>query len=180
MRAMSIAAALLMVAGCSTTPEEQAAASVEDRTRVAPVPGPAVAVQPPQMPSVDVSRPLATAPAGPAGTLEKRTIFFAYDEFSVADEYRPLLEAHARHLRANPNARVLIQGNADERGSREYNVALGQRRAESVKKVLVLFGAADAQIEAVSLGEEKPVCRDHQENCWSKNRRGVLLYGGEF
>ena len=180
MRAMSIAAALLMAAGCSTTPEEQAAASVEDRTRVAASPGSAVAVQRPEMPSVDVSRPLAKAPAAPTGTLAKRTIFFAYDQFDIADEYRPVLETHARHLRANPSARMLIQGNADERGSREYNLALGQKRAESVKKILVLFGAAESQIESVSLGEEKPICRDHQENCWSKNRRGDILYGGEF
>lgn len=180
MHAILIAAALLLVAGCTTTPEEQIAASVEDRKPAAASPGSAVAVQRPHMPSVDVTKPLARPSAAPAGTLAKRTIFFAYDQFEIADEYRPLLEAHARHLRTNPGARMLVQGNADERGSREYNVALGQRRAESVKKVLVLFGAADSQIEAVSLGEEKPLCRDHQENCWSKNRRGDILYGGEF
>jgi len=180
MHAILIAAALLLVAGCTTTPEEPAAASVGERKAAPAQPGPAVAVERPQMPSVDVTRPFARTPAGPTGTLAKRSIFFAYDQFDIADEYRPLLEEHARHLRANPSARMLVQGNADERGSREYNVALGQRRAESVKKVLVLFGANDAQIEAVSLGEEKPLCRDHQEDCWSKNRRGDILYGGEF
>jgi peptidoglycan-associated lipoprotein len=180
MRAVLIAAALLLVASCSTTPDEQAAASVEERKPAAASPGSAVAVQRPHMPSVDLTKPLAPPAGAPTGTLAKRTIFFAYDEFAVADEYRPLIETHARHLRINPKARVLIQGSADERGSREYNVALGQRRAESVKKMLVLFGAAESQIEAVSLGEEKPLCRDHQENCWSKNRRGDILYGGEF
>jgi peptidoglycan-associated lipoprotein len=180
MHAVLIAAALLVVAGCSTTPEEQAAASVEERKAAAASPGSAVAVQRPHMPSVDVSKPLAQPGVAPAGTLAKRTIFFAYDEFAVPEEYRPLIETHARHLRTNPAARMLVQGNADERGSREYNVALGQRRAESVKKMLMLFGAAESQIEAVSLGEEKPLCRDHQENCWSKNRRGDILYRGEF
>jgi peptidoglycan-associated lipoprotein len=180
MHAVLIAAALLVVAGCSTTPEEQTAASVEERKPAAARPGSAVAVQRPQMPSVDVTKPLAQPAGAPTGTLAKRTVFFAYDEFSVADEYRPLIETHARHLRTNPKARMLIQGSADERGSREYNVALGQRRAESVKKMLMLFGAAESQIEAVSLGEEKPLCRDHLENCWSKNRRGDILYGGEY
>jgi peptidoglycan-associated lipoprotein len=181
MRLFVIAAALLIVAGCSTTPEEQTAAGVESRQPPAASPGPAVALQRPHMPSVDLTRPLAQpAAAAAAGTLAKRTVFFAYDEFAVADEYRPLLETHARHLRTNPKARIMIQGSADERGSREYNVALGQRRAESVKKMLVLFGAAESQIEAVSLGEEKPLCRDHQENCWSKNRRGDILYRGEY
>ena len=75
---------------------------------------------------------------------------------------------------------MLVQGSADERGSREYNLALGQRRAENVKKVLVLLGARESQIESVSLGEEKPLCREQQENCWSENRRGDILYGGEF
>jgi peptidoglycan-associated lipoprotein len=177
---MLIAAALLLVAACTTTPEEQTAAAVEERKRAGASSAAAAAVQSPKIATVDLSKPVARPLAAPAGTLTKRTIFFAYDQFEIADEYRPLLEAHARHLRANPGARMLIQGNADERGSREYNVALGQRRAENVKKVLVLFGATDAQIEAVSLGEEKPLCRDHQENCWSKNRRGDILYSGEF
>jgi peptidoglycan-associated lipoprotein len=75
---------------------------------------------------------------------------------------------------------MLVQGNCDERGSREYNIALGQRRAESVKRTLLLMGAGDSQIEAVSLGEEKPHCSDHSETCWSQNRRGDMLYGGEY
>jgi peptidoglycan-associated lipoprotein len=178
---IAAAAALLVVAGCSTTPEDQTAASVEERKPASAArPGSAVAVERPHMPSVDVSKPQDKPAGAPTGTLAKRTIFFAYDQFAVADEYRPLIETHARHLRSNPRSRMMIQGSADERGSREYNVALGQRRAESVKKMLMLFGAAESQIEAVSLGEEKPLCRDHLENCWSKNRRGDILYGGEY
>jgi peptidoglycan-associated lipoprotein len=75
---------------------------------------------------------------------------------------------------------MLIQGNADERGSREYNVGLGQRRSDSVKKMLSLLGAREEQIESVSLGEEKPACVDHTEGCWAKNRRGDMLYSGEY
>jgi peptidoglycan-associated lipoprotein len=109
-----------------------------------------------------------------------RAIYFDYDQFDVKAEYRPLIEAHARYLRDHGEAKTLIQGHADERGSREYNVALGQRRAESVKKMLTLLGASEKQIEAVSLGEEKPACAEHGETCWSQNRRGALLYPGEY
>jgi peptidoglycan-associated lipoprotein len=75
---------------------------------------------------------------------------------------------------------MLIQGNADDRGSREYNVGLGQRRSDNVKRMLILLGAKEAQIESVSLGEEKPMCTDQSEGCWSKNRRGDMLYSGEY
>ena len=75
---------------------------------------------------------------------------------------------------------MLIQGNADERGSREYNVGLGQRRSDSVKRALTILGAKENQLESVSLGEEKPVCAEHAEACWAKNRRGDMLYSGEY
>jgi peptidoglycan-associated lipoprotein len=91
-----------------------------------------------------------------------------------------LVQAHAKYLSGNRNARALVQGNADDRGSREYNLALGQRRAEAVKRMLVLLGAQDSQVEAVSLGEEKPRCEDKSEACYAQNRRGDLLYGGEY
>jgi len=75
---------------------------------------------------------------------------------------------------------MLVQGNGDERGSREYNVGLGQRRSDAVKKMLMLLGARENQIESVSLGEEKPTCTEHTEACWAKNRRDDMLYGGEY
>ena len=102
------------------------------------------------------------------------------DKFDIKDEYRPLVEAHAKYLRENPSARMLVQGNTDERGSREYNIALGQRRADGVKKMLILLGARDNQIESASLGEEKPQADGHGEEAWSKNRRSDILYGGEY
>ena len=76
--------------------------------------------------------------------------------------------------------KMLIQGNSDERGSREYNLALAQKRADAVKKSLSLMGAKEDQMEAVSLGEEKPVCAEQSEECWAKNRRGEMLYSGEY
>ena len=101
----------------------------------------------------------------------KRSVYFEYDKYEVKPEYRALIESHARWLKANPQARLTIEGNADERGSREYNLALGQRRAESVTKMLVLMGAKPEQIEAVSWGEEKPRTTGHDEKSWSENRR---------
>lgn len=116
----------------------------------------------------------------PQGILAKRSIYFAFDSFVVEDEYRPIIEAHARYLTTNRNRRIVIQGNTDERGSREYNLALGQKRADVVKQALLLLGAQESQIESVSLGEEKPRCDDRTENCYAENRRGDMLYSGEF
>ena len=98
----------------------------------------------------------------------------------MKDEYRALVEAHAKYLRENPGAKVLIQGNADERGSREYNVGLGQRRSDSVTKMMTLLGVRESPMEAVSLGEEKPRDEGHNEAAWAKNRRSDILYSGEY
>lgn len=116
----------------------------------------------------------------PGSPLSKRSVFFDFDRFVVKDEYRPMLEAHAGYLKSKPDARVTLEGNADERGSREYNLALGQKRAEALKKMLTLLGAREEQVEAVSLGEEKPRCSEANEACWSQNRRDDMLYTGEF
>jgi peptidoglycan-associated lipoprotein len=189
MRAILIAtlcsAGLLLGAACSTTPEDQAAAGVESRTGPGGKPGADTrAVQPPKVAAVDITgKPGASSLAAlkdPNNILSKRSIYYDLDKFDVKDEYRSLLEAHAKYLRENPTARMMIQGNTDERGSREYNVALGQRRSDGVKKMLTLLGARENQIETVSLGEEKPQADGHDESAWSKNRRSDILYGGEY
>ena len=116
----------------------------------------------------------STASSASAGNQRpdlKRSVYYEFDKFDVKPEYRALVESHARWLKANPKAKLVIEGNADERGSREYNVALGQRRAESVTKMLVLMGARADQIEAVSWGEEKPRAGGHDDSAWSENRR---------
>lgn len=115
----------------------------------------------------------------PNNILSKRSVFYDYDSFVVKNEYRPLVQAHAQYLRDNAGARVLLQGNADERGSREYNLALGQKRADSVRNAMTLSGAKDSQIEAVSLGEEKPRATGHDEASWAENRRTDIRYQGE-
>src|SRR6187402_1085581 len=110
----------------------------------------------------------------PASVLSKRAVFFDFDSFVVRDEFRPLIEAHGRYLAGNRNARMTIQGNTDERGSREYNIALGQKRADAVKRMMTLLGAGEAQIETVSFGKEKPKNAGHDEAAWAENRRDDL------
>jgi peptidoglycan-associated lipoprotein len=115
----------------------------------------------------------------PASPLSKRSIFFEYDSFVVKDEYRPVLEAHAGYLLSKRDAKVILQGNADERGSREYNLALGQKRADAVRKALSVLGVGEAQMEAVSFGEEKPRSEADTEEAYAENRRVDVVYGDE-
>jgi peptidoglycan-associated lipoprotein len=164
----------MVLAGCTTTPEEQKPADVESRQPAKPE-----AAKP--APSVEARRiDPSAALKDPNNILSKRSVYFDFDKFNIKDEYKGLVEAHAKYLRENSGAKMLIQGNADERGSREYNVGLGQRRSDSVKRALILLGAKESQVESVSLGEEKPVCTDHAEGCWAKNRRDDMLYNGEY
>ena len=116
----------------------------------------------------------------PNNILSQRSVYYEYDSYTIKSEYRELVLAHARYLRDNGDAKVLLQGNTDERGSREYNLALGQKRANSVKNAMLLSGARDNQIEAVSLGEEKPRATGHGESAWAENRRADILYQGEY
>jgi len=112
----------------------------------------------------------------PSSQLSVRIIYFAYDSSEVRPEFRPAIEAHARYLAANPNTIVTLEGHADERGSREYNLALGENRANSVKRQLSLLGASAGQIRTVSYGEERPAVDGHDESAWSQNRRVVIVY----
>jgi peptidoglycan-associated lipoprotein len=114
----------------------------------------------------------------PNNILSKRSVYFDFDKDEVKAEFRPLVEAHAKYLVANPNAKVIFQGNADARGSREYNLSLGQRRSVAVKKVVNVLGAQDKQIETVSYGEEKAKeCKD--ETCYQQDRRVDIVYENE-
>ncbi|MDR3213619.1 MAG: peptidoglycan-associated lipoprotein Pal [Azoarcus sp.] len=106
------------------------------------------------------------------------SVYFDYDSYVIRSEARSLIDAHAKLLAQQPNRKATIQGTADERGSREYNLALGQKRAEAVRRALRLLGARDAQIEAVSLGEEHPACTEATESCYARNRRGDFVYLG--
>lgn len=112
----------------------------------------------------------------PAGILAKRSVYFDFDSFVVRDEYRPLIEAHARYLTANRGRHIAIQGNTDDRGSREYNLALGQKRAEAVRRSLAVLGVSDQQMEAVSFGEERLRATSGDEAAHAENRRVDIVY----
>lgn len=112
----------------------------------------------------------------PNSPLAKRSVYFDFDSYDVKSEYLPLLRAHADYLRNHPSRHVLIQGNTDERGTDEYNLALGERRSEAVLHELESLGVSDSQLEAVSLGKEKPVALGHDEASWAQNRRADLVY----
>jgi peptidoglycan-associated lipoprotein len=112
----------------------------------------------------------------PNSPLAKRSVYFDFDSYSVKDEYQSLLQQHAQYMKSHPQRHVLIQGNTDERGTSEYNLALGQKRAEAVRRALSLMGVPDSQMEAVSLGKEKPLATGHDEASWAQNRRADLVY----
>lgn len=112
----------------------------------------------------------------PASILAKRSVYFDVDSYVVKDEFKPVVEAHAKYLIARPNRKVIIQGNTDERGGSEYNLALGQKRAEAVRRALALLGVPDTQMEAVSLGKEKPKASGSNEAAWAENRRSDIAY----
>ena len=112
----------------------------------------------------------------PDSPLSSRTIYFEYDSAKVSDDSMILLETHGDFISSNGNVNVTLTGHADERGSREYNIALGDRRALSVRRILLFQGASSDQIETVSYGEEQPAVMGHDEDAWSKNRRVELVY----
>jgi peptidoglycan-associated lipoprotein len=112
----------------------------------------------------------------PKGELAKRSIYFDLDSYVVKDTYQPVVQAHARYLNKNKNRRIIIQGNTDERGGREYNLALGQKRAEAVRKAMSLLGVSESQMEAVSFGKEKPKALGSNDAAWAENRRADIVY----
>jgi peptidoglycan-associated lipoprotein len=172
---------LLALAGCAATPTpEQSGAAVEDRGKPAGPPAAAPKPAPDTGAKPLVEKPLgAAALKDPNNILSRRSVYFDFDSNLIKDEFRPLVTAHARYLQQNPGAKMRIEGNADERGSREYNIALGQRRSEAVKQMMQLLGARPDQIESVSFGEEKPRATGHDEKSWAENRRADIVYQGE-
>jgi peptidoglycan-associated lipoprotein len=148
---------------------------VEDRKAGVAVPdgatGPGGAQRPVEQVRVD---PAAGDKAGPANVA--RIIYFDYDSNEIKPQFQQLIEAHARYLKAGGARHVVVEGHTDERGGSEYNLALGQRRSEAVRRALGLLGVPDAQVEAVSLGKEKPAIEGHDESAWQQNRRAEISY----
>ena len=173
----------LLLAACQTTSTtKDAGAPVEERTPgAAGTPGAATT----GTSTTGISgNPTGSAAGGnplkdPSSPLSKRIVYFEFDSYVVKDEYKSMIEAHGRYLQSNRGARMTIQGSTDERGSREYNIALGQRRADALKKMLLLYGATEIQIETVSFGKEKPRRDGHDEASWTENRRDEIVFVGE-
>lgn len=168
---LAVAVLSIVLTACTSTPiatpEAPAASAVT----------PAVSSAPDATPK---SAPAAQAQAAhldPASPIyQQRSVYFDFDVFTIKSEFTAMIERHATYLRAHPELEVKLEGNADERGGREYNLALGQKRSESVKRALVTLGAGEKQLEAVSFGEEKPKMTGHDEASWAENRRVDFVY----
>jgi peptidoglycan-associated lipoprotein len=168
----------ILLAGCQQNPPAEKGAAVEERNVTAGSTGAST--------SGSTGANVAATNTGqgnplrdPRSILSKRSVYFDFDSYAVKDDYRSLIDAHGKYLQGNRTARMTIQGNCDERGSREYNIALGQRRADAVKRMMLLDGATDPQIETVSFGKEKPRNSGHDESAWAENRRDDFVYAGE-
>ena len=185
MRKLIVAAFVaLTVVGCSSTPTNEGSAPVEDRSGTAGTPGGGASTSGTGTGGVSGQAGGTGTARGnplrdPSSPLSKRSVYFDFDSFNVKDEYKPTIEAHGRYLQQNRSARMTVQGNTDERGSREYNIALGQKRADAVKRMLTLLGAQESQVESVSFGKEKPRAQGHDDSSYAENRRDDILYAGE-
>jgi peptidoglycan-associated lipoprotein len=160
-----------VLAGCSSVPLEQA--PVEDRRAATIDPNAGRAPAQSQVAPVTAD-PTQANTIGPSGV--PRLVYFDYDSYVIKPEFQGLIESHARFLKSNTGRRIVIEGHTDERGGREYNLALGQRRSEAVRRALNLLGVGDSQMEAVSFGEEKPAAAGGDETAWAQNRRAEIAY----
>ena len=163
-----IAATLVVLGACSSGTKLNNPAPVLDNSGATPASGDSGRI--PTV-SADGSQLDAAARA-----LMEKSIFFDYDSYAVKDTYRSTIDANGKFLQANRSRKLIIQGNTDERGGSEYNLALGQKRAEAVRKQLALVGVSEGQMEAVSLGKEKPRNDGHDETAWAENRRADFVY----
>ncbi len=161
---LSLASVALLTA-CSSTKLETPTSDLSGKAVVA------------NAPAASVVAPVVADHLNPNSLISKeRSVFFDYDQFVVKGQYQALVERQAKYLVANPSLSVRLEGNADERGGREYNLALGQKRAEAVARALKVYGVSDKQAEAVSLGSEKPLAQGHDEAAWAQNRRVDFAY----
>jgi peptidoglycan-associated lipoprotein len=163
-----IASAAALLSACSSTKLNDT--PVVEKTPVAQAPA-------------DTSRDIRPVETGsvdplndPKGVLANRSVYFDYDSYVVRADGKPVVENHSAYLSKNKQRKVLIQGNTDERGGTEYNLALGQKRAEAVRKSMAALGVAEGQMEAVSLGEEKPKATGSNDSAWAENRRADIVY----
>jgi peptidoglycan-associated lipoprotein len=173
-----LAIAAVLLGACSSTPVTTPAPAP---TPVAPVTGPATAAPPAatQRPAPAATVTPVTLPAhldakSPIST--ERSVYFDFDEFAIKNEYTSLIERHGKYLTSSPALAIRVEGHADERGGSEYNLALGQRRAEAVTRAMRIHGVKASQMEAISFGKERPKALGHDEAAWAQNRRVDLQY----
>ena len=199
--ATTFACVSVLMSACSSTPEDQKAVPVDERSPLASSssnpntstsgaggstlggqqipPGGVTNTSTPSSSSSSSQAGGRNALRDPSNPLSRRSIFYDYDSFVVKDEFKPIIESHGRYLRDSKAAQIVVQGNTDDRGSREYNLALGHKRAESVKRMLSIMGVQEAQVETVSFGKEKPKNPGSGESAWAENRRSDIVYQGE-
>lgn len=160
--------ALVLAGGCATQSKNEAAASAPS--------GAATSTASPATPGAAPSGGMSGSMAGGDAAPGARSVYYDFDKSDLRSGDRSLVEANAQYLVKHSDVKVRVEGNADERGSKEYNLALGQRRAEGVAKAMGLLGVSDKRIEAVSYGEEKPKAKGHDEQAWAQNRRSDIVY----
>ena len=184
-KALALLAATALLAACGTTrlPEDQATAGTATATPVSTAtPSRAAGAQSAGTPQSSVATVNLAGGAGATGAgaaalmalPNQRVVYFDFDSFAIKDDFKPLLDGYARVLSANKAKKLMIEGHTDERGGREYNLALGQKRAVAVVSSLKLLGVNEGQVEAVSFGEERPSAQGADESAWAKNRRAEL------
>ncbi len=164
----------MMLWGCSSTPKTTTAPVAGTQT-TAPVSTPTTST----MNDTDMNAGARMATdelSDPNSPLAKRIVYFDFDKSDIKPEARQVIEHHSKYLSANANTRIVLQGHGDERGTREYNLSLGERRARAVQQVMTLMGVSSSQLELVSYGEERPAAMGHDEGAWALNRRVELVY----
>lgn len=165
-----VASIAVLGGGCASTSDPSATPKIERQPASDPVPSIAAPVAADDLAMV----------RDPRSPLSKRLVLFDFDSYAIKSEYAELLQAHGKFVGSKPAVKIVIQGSTDERGSREYNLALGQRRAEAVRRRLEMLGAGSGQIEAVSFGEERPRAPGNSEASWEQNRNAAIAYPGEY
>jgi peptidoglycan-associated lipoprotein len=170
-RFITLALCVLALAACTTNKPQAPIKEAQPAPPAQQPTGPDTTTIP------QVQGPMEAGPEGPMeGILGKRSIYFDLDSYVIKDEFRPVVEAHANYLKGHPARKIVLEGNADERGSSEYNLALGQKRSEAVKSMMRVLGVPENQLEAVSFGKERPKNPGHDESAWAENRRADIRY----
>ena len=149
------------------------AAACSKKQEVKPQPQPE---QQPQTQPAPESNKYTPADLDTDACLRQRVVYFDFDKTEIKPEFQQIMACHAKYMQDRPESHIRLEGNTDERGTREYNLGLGERRGNAVSDALQANGGSASQVEVISYGKEKPVCREHNEDCWSKNRRVEIVY----